>query len=89
MSDLSGDFLKSVFSFTHYYFKYGFFPISVWIGDWRPWPQLAAFYNCRPLFFKIMLMIEVHRHSTTVLFEWATGNTLTIYIKQHKYYIYI
>ena len=71
MSDLSGDFLKSVFSFTHYYFKYGFFPISVWIGDWMPWPTqagppLAAFYNCRTLFFKIMLMIEVHRHSTII-----------------------
>ena len=36
----------------------------------QPSRQLAAFYNCRTLFFKIMLMIEAYI-DTALLFEWA------------------
>jgi len=49
---------------------------------------LAAFYNCRTLFFKIMLMMIEAYIDTALLFEWGTGNTLTIYINTNTIYIY-
>ena len=40
--------------------------------------QLAAFYNCRTLFFKIMLMMIEAYIDTALLFEWA--------LETHKLY---
>ena len=45
----------------------------------QPSRQLAAFYNCRTLFFKIMLMMIEAYIDTALLFEWALETHLTIY----------